>query len=70
MPDYREILEFLAKNPPQLDSERALHASLLELLASCLRNESAELAAPDGNQNGGDLDARIKSAHAHWVNFS
>jgi hypothetical protein len=37
MPDYGEILSFLAANPPQLDDERELHASLLELLAKCLR---------------------------------
>lgn len=39
MPDYGKILQFLAQNPPQLDSERRLHASLLELLAQCLRFE-------------------------------
>ena len=39
MPDYREILAFLAANPPKLEAERELHASLLELLAKCLRNE-------------------------------
>jgi hypothetical protein len=37
MPDYSDILTFLATNPPELQSERAMHASLLELLASCLR---------------------------------
>lgn len=39
MPDYGEILAFLAANPPQLAAERELHASLLELLAKCLRSE-------------------------------
>ena len=39
MPDYGEILQFLADHPPELQSERQLHASLLELLASCLRSE-------------------------------
>ena len=39
MPDYGEILAFLAANPPQLETERELHASLLELLAQCLRSE-------------------------------
>jgi hypothetical protein len=39
MPDYGEILAFLAANPPQLETERELHASLLELLAKCLRAE-------------------------------
>jgi hypothetical protein len=37
MPDYGDILAFLAENPPQFDAERNLHASLLELLAQCLR---------------------------------
>ena len=40
MPDYGEILSFLAANPPQLDDERELHASLLELLAKCMRQPS------------------------------
>jgi hypothetical protein len=39
MPDYGEILEFLAANPPRLAAERELHASLLELIAKCLRSE-------------------------------
>ena len=39
MPDYGEILSFLAANPPQLAAERELHASLLELIAKCLRSE-------------------------------
>ena len=37
MPDYEEILTFLAANPPKLPAERELHASLLELIAKCLR---------------------------------
>jgi hypothetical protein len=40
MPDYEEILTFLAANPPELDSERELHASLLELIAKCLRSDN------------------------------
>lgn len=39
MPNYVEILTFLADNPPQIESERELHASLLELLAKCLRTD-------------------------------
>jgi hypothetical protein len=39
MPDYEEILAFLAANPPKLAAERELHASLLELMAKCLRSE-------------------------------
>ncbi len=38
MLEYGEILEFLAKNPPQHDAERDVHASLLELVAQCLRS--------------------------------
>ncbi len=41
MPDYGDILAFLSKNPPQMDAERDLHASLLELLAYCLRTGDA-----------------------------
>jgi hypothetical protein len=40
MPDYEEILAFLAANPPKLAAERELHASLLELIAKCLRSEA------------------------------
>lgn len=43
MPNYTEILTFLADNPPQLESERELHASLLELLAKCLRTEQVAI---------------------------
>ena len=39
MPDYEEILSFLAANPPEFAAERELHASLLELIAKCLRSE-------------------------------
>jgi len=42
MPDYEEILSFLAANPPKLAGERELHASLLELMAKCLRADAAE----------------------------
>ncbi len=39
MPDYGEILAFLAANPPQVENDRELHASLLEMLAKCLRTQ-------------------------------
>jgi len=39
MPDYGEILRFLAKTPPQSNAERQMHASLLELIAECLRSD-------------------------------
>ena len=37
VPDYRDLLMFLARHPPELDTERELHASLLEQLAKELR---------------------------------
>lgn len=54
MPDYGEILAFLAANPPQLEAERELHASLLELLAQCLRSDRVVTGDEDGEE---DLDA-------------
>jgi hypothetical protein len=45
MPDYGEILRFLAQTPPQSDAERQMHASLLELIAECLRSDDAEALA-------------------------
>jgi hypothetical protein len=41
MPDYGEILRYLAQTPPQTDAERQMHASLLELIAECLRSDDA-----------------------------
>jgi hypothetical protein len=46
MPDYEEILAFLAANPPKLAAERELHASLLELIAKCLRSGVADEDEP------------------------
>jgi hypothetical protein len=68
MPDYGEILAFLAANPPCLEAERELHASLLELLAQCLRSEqgvyddepagaSADQAEPAEDDAGDVLEA-------------
>jgi hypothetical protein len=65
MPDYGEILAFLAANPPQLSAERELHASLLELLAQCLRSERVSTTEED--------DASLENLEAHhfrWVNFN
>jgi hypothetical protein len=59
MPDYGEILAFLAANPPQLPNERELHASLLELLAKCLRSDQTE-----------DEDNDLDPAHIRWVNVN
>ncbi len=61
MPDYGEILSFLAANPPELEDERELHASLLELLAKCLR--SSELA---NEVQFEDLPA----GHFRWTNVN
>jgi hypothetical protein len=54
MPDYEEILAFLAANPPKLAAERELHASLLELIAKCLRSDAMadeeDEASPEDQQ--------------------
>jgi hypothetical protein len=65
MPDYGEILAFLAANPPQLATERELHASLLELLAQCLRSDQVATEESDG-ASPENLEAR----HFRWVNFN
>lgn len=58
MPDYGEILAFLAANPPHLDVEKELHASLLELLAQYLRGDQSEL---DDDENHDDSDAMLEA---------
>ena len=58
MPDYGEILAFLAANPPQLADERELHASLLELLAKCLRSD--EMAAEEDTAPEAFVARRIR----------
>ncbi len=69
MPDYADLLAFLAKNPPQFESERRLHASLLELMAQCLRTETTvedHLA-----ENGDDtLEDLIEKSHTRWVRYN
>jgi hypothetical protein len=65
MPDYGEILTFLATNPPQLAAERELHASLLELLAQCLRSEQV-VTGEAGDASPENLEAH----HFRWVNFN
>lgn len=78
MPDYGEILQFLAKNPPQLDAEKKLHASLLELLAQCLRNDEqiANGTAADGpacedpSRLREALEEQIARTHVDWVHFN
>jgi hypothetical protein len=63
MPDYGEILAFLAANPPQLAAERELHASLLELLAKCLRSEETE-------EDPGDLLEDLKPLRIPRADFN
>jgi hypothetical protein len=62
MPDYGEILAFLAANPPQLEAERELHASLLELLAQCLRSEQVT--------TGDDGEADLDATEIRWVSVN
>ena len=66
MPDYGEILAFLAANPPQLSAERELHASLLELLAQCLRSERVSTTTEEDDASPENLEAH----HFRWVNFN
>lgn len=60
MPDYGEILAFLAANPPQAETERELHASLLELLAKCLRAEQVVT----------DNDDMLDPGEIRWVSVN
>jgi hypothetical protein len=69
MPDYSDLLDFLAKNPPLLESERQLHASLLELMAQCLRSET--VATEQAVDNADEpLEDRIAESHIRWVRFN
>jgi hypothetical protein len=63
MPDYGEILAFLAANPPELAGERELHASLLELLAKCLRSEETD-------EDAGDLLEDLKPLRIPRADFN
>lgn len=62
MPDYGEILKFLADNPPQLTAERELHASLLELLAKCLRTDEDTLGTASEDE--------LTTSHKRWIHFN
>jgi hypothetical protein len=64
MADYGEILEFLAANPPQLAAERELHASLLEMIAKCLRSDV--MAAEEDEASFDDLQTRS----IRWMDFN
>jgi hypothetical protein len=46
MPDYGDILRFLAANPPESEAARLMHASLLELLAEGLRSDEGGVTEP------------------------
>ena len=69
MPDYSDLLDFLAKNPPQIESERQLHASLLELMAQCLRSGD-EIGSACNDPNENQLDERLQESHIRWVHFN
>ncbi len=69
MPDYADLLDFLANNPPQLESERQLHASLLELMAQCLRTEATACEQTVDNSVE-PLADRIAESHIRWVHFN
>jgi len=43
MTEYADILRFLALNPPLHESEKKLHASLLDMLARKLRGEEVNI---------------------------
>ena len=69
MPDYSDLLAFLANNPPQRETERRLHASLLELMAQCLRSE--EPAAEHASDNSAEtLEDLIEKNHIRWVHYN
>jgi len=57
MPDYGEILRFLAQNPPKLDAERRVHASLLELLGACLRDHGSDVVVLENESKTADSKA-------------
>jgi hypothetical protein len=42
MMDYGELLRYLADNPPGSTTERCVHASMLELIATCIRDEQGD----------------------------
>ena len=63
MPNYGEILKFLSENPPELASERQMHASLLELMAACLRSgETVESSVADQIQHSFSEDTLAQAA--------
>ncbi len=69
MPDYTELLDFLAKNPPQIESERQLHASLLELMALCLRSDAPQ-GVQDPETDEQTLEDKIAEGDVRRVRFN
>ena len=65
MPDYGEILRFSPRTRRSLAAERELHASLLELLAQCLRSEQVATDEPDDAS-----PENLEAHHFRWVNFN
>jgi len=64
MADYAEILEFLAANPPQFAAERELHASLLEMIAKCLRSDHMATEQEEASL------ADLQTCRIRWGNFN
>jgi hypothetical protein len=64
MTDYGEILEFLAANPPQFAAERELHASLLEMIARCLRSDAMAAEEEEPSLAG------LQTCRIRWVDFN
>jgi hypothetical protein len=67
MVDYGEILEFLAANPPQFAAERELHASLLEMIAKCLRSDT--MTAEEEEEEETSLPD-LQTRRIRWVDFN
>jgi hypothetical protein len=64
MPDYEELLAFLAANPPRLAAERELHASLFELIAKCLRSD--DLSDDDDD----DAPEELQTPRIRWLDVN
>jgi hypothetical protein len=52
-----------------MESERQLHASLLELMAQCLRSE-ATACEQTVNNSAEPLADKIAESHIRWVHFN
>ncbi len=63
MPNYSDILRSLAEEPPQSPAQQRLHASLLELMASCLRAENS--ADDDAETRTESLAAQLSRRTSH-----